>query len=137
MTALPHAGCGESERFDGVTTLCNMVAERDLFPAMKMNTTENPQVRNQFSMTMKTLRCCCTVNSTNCIQADCLPGAKKHLSQQTSNASQINRRKLDYQITASHRRLFWSYCGFHRLPCQWNISKRASCHPGSHVLSKK
>ena len=93
MTALPHAGCGERETFDRVTTLCDMVAETDLLPAMKMNTTENPQVQNQFSMTMKTLRCCCTVNSTNFIQADCLPGAKKHLSHQSLNAPKKAEKK--------------------------------------------
>ena len=31
---------GERETFDSVTTLCDMVAETDLLPAMKMNTTE-------------------------------------------------------------------------------------------------
>ena len=30
------------------------------------------------------------------------------------------RRKLDYQTTASHTQLFWSNCGRHWLTCQWD-----------------
>ena len=98
MTALPHAGCGERGT--------------DLLPAIKSSSPEPIFYDDEDTA----LLLHCKFNKLH--SSGLLAWRKGALEPPELERVKEHRKKLDYQFTASHGRLFRSNCGRRWLPCQ-------------------